>query len=78
VLVGEGVRGVSRAKALGDVLIVGVNSDAGIRRLKGTTGYAIAAGADMVWLGQVHMSDSLGLLYEEVTDYLGFFRSSDE
>ncbi len=28
---------LSRAKALGDVLIVGVNSDAGIRRLKGPT-----------------------------------------
>ena len=29
-------------------------------------------------LGQVHMPHSLGLLYEQVTDYLGFLHSSDE
>src|SRR4051812_3430976 len=29
-------------------------------------------------LGQVNLPHSLGLLYEEVTDYLGFLRSSDE
>lgn len=29
-------------------------------------------------LGQVDVPSSLGLLYEEVTDYLGFLRSSDE
>ena len=28
---------LSRAKALGDILIVGINSDAGVRRLKGAT-----------------------------------------
>src|SRR3954471_10102329 len=45
---------------------------------KATTGYAIGQGTDLEWLGQVHMPHSLGLLYEEVTDYLGFLRSSDE
>jgi carbamoyltransferase len=30
------------------------------------------------WLGQVDMPHSLGLLYEEVTGYLGFLHSSDE
>lgn len=32
---GGHVTDLSRAKALGDILIVGVNSDAGVRRLKG-------------------------------------------
>src|SRR3954454_13616919 len=45
---------------------------------KATTGYAIGQGTDLEWLGQVHMPHSLGLLYEEVTDYLGLLRSSDE
>jgi carbamoyltransferase len=45
---------------------------------KATTGYATGRGTDLEWLGQVHMPHSLGLLYEEVTDYLGFLRSSDE
>ncbi|QEH34778.1 Decarbamoylnovobiocin carbamoyltransferase [Aquisphaera giovannonii] len=45
---------------------------------KATTGYAVGRGSDLEWLGQVHMPHSLGLLYEDVTDYLGFLRSSDE
>jgi carbamoyltransferase len=45
---------------------------------KATTGYAVGRGIDLEWLGQVHMPHSLGLLYEDVTDYLGFLRSSDE
>jgi carbamoyltransferase len=45
---------------------------------KATTGYAVGRATDLEWLGQVHMPHSLGLLYEEVTDYLGFLRSSDE
>ncbi len=45
---------------------------------RATTGYAVGRGADLEWLGQVHMPHSLGLLYEDVTDYLGFLRSSDE
>src|SRR5581483_12500865 len=35
-------------------------------------------GAALESLGRVEMPHSLGLLYEEVTDYLGFLRSSDE
>jgi len=45
---------------------------------KATTGYAVGRGTELEWLGQVHMPHSLGLLYEDVTDYLGFLRSSDE
>jgi carbamoyltransferase len=45
---------------------------------KATTGYAIGRGNDLEWIGQVHMPHSLGLLYEQVTDYLGFLHSSDE
>ena len=43
-----------------------------------TTSYAQYAGRDYQRLGQVHMPHSLGLLYERVTDYLGFLNSSDE
>jgi carbamoyltransferase len=45
---------------------------------KATTGYAVGRGTELEWLGQVHMPHSLGLLYERVTDYLGFLHSSDE
>ncbi len=45
---------------------------------KATTGYALGDGSRMEWLGQVHVPHSLGLLYEQVTDYLGFLHSSDE
>ena len=45
---------------------------------RATTGYAVGEGTDLEWLGQVHMPHSLGILYEDVTDYLGFLRSSDE
>ena len=45
---------------------------------RATTGYAVGSGADLEWLGQVHMPHSLGILYEEVTSHLGFLRSSDE
>ncbi|MBX6312690.1 MAG: carbamoyltransferase [Isosphaeraceae bacterium] len=45
---------------------------------KATTGYAIGQGTDIEWLGQVHMPHSLGILYEQVTSYLGFLHSSDE
>lgn len=45
---------------------------------RATTGYAVGDGNQLEWLGQVHMPHSLGLLYEEVTDYLGFLHSSDE
>jgi carbamoyltransferase len=45
---------------------------------KATTGYATGAGGRLEWLGQVHLPHSLGILYEEVTSYLGFLHSSDE
>ncbi len=45
---------------------------------KATTGYAIGEGTQLEWLGQVHMPHSLGILYEQVTSYLGFLHSSDE
>ncbi len=45
---------------------------------KATTGYAVGTGNRLEWLGQVHLPHSLGLLYERVTEYLGFLHSSDE
>jgi carbamoyltransferase len=43
-----------------------------------TTGYALGEGKSLEWLGQVNVPHSLGILYEEITSYLGFLRSSDE
>ncbi len=45
---------------------------------KATTGYAVGEGTNLRWLGQVNVPHSLGMLYEQVTDYLGFLHSSDE
>jgi carbamoyltransferase len=45
---------------------------------KATTGYAVGEGNNLEWLGQVHVPHSLGMLYERVTEYLGFLHSSDE
>jgi carbamoyltransferase len=45
---------------------------------KATTGYYRGEGNMLHWIGQVDFPHSLGLLYEEVTSYLGFLRSSDE
>jgi carbamoyltransferase len=45
---------------------------------RATTGYAIGQDNDLEWLGQVHMPHSLGILYEQVTGFLGFLHSSDE
>jgi carbamoyltransferase len=45
---------------------------------RATTGYAVGNGADLEWLGQVHVPHSLGILYEQVTSHLGFLHSSDE
>jgi carbamoyltransferase len=45
---------------------------------KATTGYAVGEGNRLEWLGQVHMPHSLGILYEQVTGYLGFLHSCDE
>jgi carbamoyltransferase len=43
-----------------------------------TTTYNIGNGNELTRIGQVNMPSSLGLLYENVTSYLGFLRSSDE
>ncbi len=43
-----------------------------------TTSYGRFDGSRYERLGQVEMPHSLGLLYEKVTDYLGFLHSSDE
>lgn len=45
---------------------------------KATTTYHVGRGTDLVRIGQVDMPHSLGLLYEQVTSYLGFLHSSDE
>lgn len=43
-----------------------------------TTGYSVGEGNSIARLGQVNFPHSLGLLYEDVTAYLGFLPSSDE
>ena len=43
-----------------------------------TTSYGRFSGHDYERIGEVQMPHSLGLLYERVTDYLGFLHSSDE
>ncbi len=43
-----------------------------------TTTYNIGQGNDLIRIGQVSMPHSLGLLYERVTEHLGFLHSSDE
>lgn len=45
---------------------------------RASTSYGYYAHDDYRRLGQVTLPDSLGLLYEDVTEYLGFLRSSDE
>ncbi|HEX5444848.1 MAG TPA: carbamoyltransferase C-terminal domain-containing protein [Pirellulales bacterium] len=45
---------------------------------RATTSYGIGDGCELEIIGQVCMPHSLGLLYEQVTDYLGFLHSSDE
>jgi carbamoyltransferase len=45
---------------------------------KATTSYGIGEGSELEIVGQVNMPHSLGLLYEQVTSYLGFLHSSDE
>ncbi|HEX5438754.1 MAG TPA: carbamoyltransferase C-terminal domain-containing protein [Gemmatimonadaceae bacterium] len=58
-------------------------ADAAVMTLDGrgeraTTAYFMGRGSCLDPLGEVHMPHSLGLLYEEVTSYLGFLRASDE
>jgi carbamoyltransferase len=43
-----------------------------------TTAYYLGRGNALEALGQVDMPNSLGILYEKVTEYLGFLNSSDE
>jgi carbamoyltransferase len=43
-----------------------------------TTTYNVGNGQQLNRIGQVNMPHSLGLLYEDVTTYLGFLHSSDE
>ncbi len=43
-----------------------------------TTAYGIGRGSSVELIGQVDMPHSLGILYEQVTQYLGFLHSSDE
>jgi carbamoyltransferase len=43
-----------------------------------TTTYNVGNGQQLSRIGQVNMPHSLGLLYEDVTTYLGFLHSSDE
>jgi carbamoyltransferase len=43
-----------------------------------TTSYHIGQHQSLARIGQVNLPHSLGLLYEEVTTYLGFLHSSDE
>lgn len=45
---------------------------------KATTTFSMGAGNQLERISQVNMPHSLGLLYEEVTSYLGFLHSSDE
>jgi carbamoyltransferase len=45
---------------------------------KATTGYWLGNDTVLQLLGQVNFPHSFGLLYEQVTDYLGFLPSSDE
>lgn len=45
---------------------------------RATTSYGRAVGNTLELFGEVQMPHSLGLLYEEVTAYLGFLHSSDE
>lgn len=45
---------------------------------RATTTYSIGKDSELTKIGQVDMPHSLGLLYEHVTEYLGFLPSSDE
>jgi carbamoyltransferase len=45
---------------------------------RATTGYGIYRDGAYRRIKQINMPHSLGLLYEEITDHLGFLRSSDE
>ncbi len=45
---------------------------------RATTTYSLGRGTQIQHISQVNMPHSLGILYEQVTEYLGFLHSSDE
>ncbi len=45
---------------------------------RATTSYSVGSGNRLSTLGEVHFPHSLGILYEKITEYLGFLHSSDE
>ncbi|MFB3902739.1 MAG: carbamoyltransferase [Acidobacteriota bacterium] len=45
---------------------------------KSTTTYGLGSGLDLKVQCEVHFPHSLGLLYEKITEFLGFLHSSDE
>ena len=45
---------------------------------RATTSYSVGYGNRLSTLGEVHFPHSLGILYEKITEYLGFLHSSDE
>ena len=45
---------------------------------RATTAYHVGRGHALTSVGQVTMPHSLGLLYEQITSYLGFLHSSDD
>src|SRR5215213_9534089 len=58
-------------------------ADAAVMTLDGqgeraTTWYGVGRGTELEQIGQVDYPHSLGLLYERVTEHLGFLHSSDE
>lgn len=45
---------------------------------RATTSYSLGSGNRLSSLGEVHFPHSLGILYEKLTEHLGFLHSSDE
>jgi carbamoyltransferase len=45
---------------------------------RATTSYSLGTGNQLHALGEVHFPHSLGILYEKITEHLGFLHSSDE
>jgi D-glycero-beta-D-manno-heptose 1-phosphate adenylyltransferase len=62
------IASLSEAAACGDVLIVGVNSDASVKRLKGDSRPVNAEGSRALLLAALLMTDAV-VLFEEDTPY---------
>ncbi|HLI09179.1 MAG TPA: carbamoyltransferase C-terminal domain-containing protein [Ktedonobacteraceae bacterium] len=45
---------------------------------RATTSYSLGRDNQLSMIGEVHFPHSLGILYEKITEYLGFLHSSDE